>query len=143
VRFDVFGDEKLIHPELQASTADRGGHHPPYHRRHRRVGKAEPSDPPRQDHLHGHGDQRGEGRPADAAMSGGNTGALMAMAKLALRTMPGSTARHLPRCCRPWAPPTASCSTGANTGCDAQNLVQFAVMGSAYSRTVLGMPSRG
>ena len=28
---------------------------------------------------------------------------------------------------------------GANTECDAQNLVQFAVMGSAYSRTVLGI----
>ncbi|HEU5483226.1 MAG TPA: phosphate acyltransferase, partial [Sphingomicrobium sp.] len=29
---------------------------------------------------------------------------------------------------------------GANTECDAQNLVQFAVMGSAYARTVLGIP---
>ena len=28
---------------------------------------------------------------------------------------------------------------GANTECDAQNLVQFAVMGSAYSRSVLGV----
>jgi glycerol-3-phosphate acyltransferase PlsX len=28
---------------------------------------------------------------------------------------------------------------GANTECDAQNLVQFAVMGAAYSRTVLGI----
>jgi glycerol-3-phosphate acyltransferase PlsX len=28
---------------------------------------------------------------------------------------------------------------GANTECDAQNLVQFAVMGSAYARTVIGV----
>jgi glycerol-3-phosphate acyltransferase PlsX len=28
---------------------------------------------------------------------------------------------------------------GANTECDAQNLVQFAVMGAAYARTVLGI----
>ena len=28
---------------------------------------------------------------------------------------------------------------GANTECDAQNLVQFAVMGSAYARTVVGL----
>jgi glycerol-3-phosphate acyltransferase PlsX len=28
---------------------------------------------------------------------------------------------------------------GANTECDARNLVQFAVMGAAYSRTVLGV----
>ena len=33
---------------------------------------------------------------------------------------------------------------GANTECDAQNLVQFAVMGAAYARTVLEhRPSRG
>src|SRR5207237_840361 len=29
---------------------------------------------------------------------------------------------------------------GANTECDAQNLLQFAVMGAAYSRTVVGLP---
>jgi glycerol-3-phosphate acyltransferase PlsX len=31
---------------------------------------------------------------------------------------------------------------GANTECDAQNLVQFAVMGAAYARTVLDLKSR-
>ena len=31
---------------------------------------------------------------------------------------------------------------GANTECDAQNLVQFAVMGSAYARTVLSDRSK-
>jgi glycerol-3-phosphate acyltransferase PlsX len=77
---------------------------------------------------------------ADAALSGGNTGALMAMAKLALRTMPGidrpALAALLPTL------GTTDCvmlDLGANTECDAQNLVQFAVMGSAYSRTVLGI----
>ena len=77
---------------------------------------------------------------ADASVSGGNTGALMAMAKLALRTMPGidrpALAALLPTL------GTTDCvmlDLGANTECDAQNLVQFAVMGSAYSRTVLGI----
>ena len=77
---------------------------------------------------------------AHAALSGGNTGALMAMAKLALRTMPGidrpALAALLPTL------GTTDCvmlDLGANTECDAQNLVQFAVMGSAYSRTVLGI----
>jgi phosphate acyltransferase len=77
---------------------------------------------------------------ADAAVSGGNTGALMAMSKLALRTMPGidrpALAALLPtlgeRDC-------VMLDLGANTECDAQNLVQFAVMGSAYARTVLGI----
>jgi len=78
---------------------------------------------------------------ADAAVSGGNTGALMAMSKLALRTMPGIDRPALAALL-----PTLSdtdlvmLDLGANTECDAQNLVQFAVMGSAYARTVLSIP---
>ena len=49
-------------------------------------------------------------------------------------------ARRSPRCCRRSARPTCvMLDLGANTECDAQNLVQFAVMGSAYARTVLGI----
>ena len=77
---------------------------------------------------------------ADAAMSAGNTGALMAMAKLALRTMPGidrpALAALLPTLVET---DCVMLDLGANTECDAQNLVQFAVMGSAYARTVLGI----
>jgi glycerol-3-phosphate acyltransferase PlsX len=75
---------------------------------------------------------------ADAALSGGNTGALMAISKLALRTMPGidrpALAALLPTL---GETDVIMLDLGANTECDAQNLVQFAVMGSAYSRTVL------
>ena len=75
---------------------------------------------------------------ADAALSGGNTGALMAMAKLALRTMPGidrpALAALLPTL---GDTDMIMLDLGANTECDAQNLVQFAVMGAAYARTVL------
>ena len=75
---------------------------------------------------------------ADAAVSGGNTGAMMAMAKLALRTMPGidrpALAALLPTL---GDTDVVMLDLGANTECDAQNLVQFAVMGSAYARTVL------
>ncbi len=80
---------------------------------------------------------------ADAALSGGNTGALMAMSKLALRTMPGidrpALAALLPTL---GETDVIMLDLGANTECDAQNLVQFAVMGSAYARTVLkiGVP---
>ena len=78
---------------------------------------------------------------ADAAVSGGNTGAMMAMAKLALRTMPGidrpALAALLPTL---GEQDCVMLDLGANTECDAQNLVQFAVMGSAYARTVLGVP---
>jgi glycerol-3-phosphate acyltransferase PlsX len=78
---------------------------------------------------------------ADAALSGGNTGALMAMSKLALRTMPGidrpALAALLPTL---GETDVIMLDLGANTECDAQNLVQFAVMGAAWARCVLGIP---
>jgi len=77
---------------------------------------------------------------ADAALSGGNTGALMAMSKLALRTMPGidrpALAALLPTL---GDNDVIMLDLGANTECDAQNLVQFAVMGAANARCVLGI----
>jgi glycerol-3-phosphate acyltransferase PlsX len=79
---------------------------------------------------------------ADAALSGGNTGAMMAMSKLALRTMPGidrpALAALLPTL---GETDVIMLDLGANTECDAQNLVQFAVMGAAYARCVLGLSS--
>ncbi len=75
---------------------------------------------------------------AGAALSAGNTGALMAMSKLALRTMPGidrpALAALLPTM---GEQDCVMLDLGANTECDVQNLVQFAVMGSAYARSVL------
>ncbi|WP_076068785.1 phosphate acyltransferase PlsX [Sphingomonas montana] len=77
---------------------------------------------------------------AGASVSAGNTGALMAMSKLALRTMPGIDRPALAALL-----PTLGdndlvlLDLGANTECDARNLVQFAVMGAAYARTVMGL----
>ncbi|MBK6708253.1 MAG: phosphate acyltransferase PlsX [Sphingomonadales bacterium] len=72
---------------------------------------------------------------AAAAVSAGNTGALMAMAKVALRTMPGidrpALAALLPTLTDT---DVVMLDLGANTECDARNLVQFAVMGAVYSR---------
>ncbi|MCX7677563.1 MAG: phosphate acyltransferase PlsX [Alteraurantiacibacter sp.] len=74
-----------------------------------------------------------------AAVSAGNTGALMAMSKLALRTMPGidrpALAALLPTLGQN---DVVMLDLGANTECDARNLVQFAIMGAAYSRIVTG-----
>jgi glycerol-3-phosphate acyltransferase PlsX len=76
---------------------------------------------------------------AGAAVSGGNTGALMAIAKLALRTMPGierpALAALLPTL---GENDVIMLDLGANTECDARNLVQFAVMGAEYARVVTG-----
>ena len=76
---------------------------------------------------------------AGAAVSAGNTGALMAMAKLALRTMPGIDRPAL-SALLPTLGDTdlVMLDLGANTECDERNLVQFAVMGAAYSRIATG-----
>lgn len=77
---------------------------------------------------------------AAAAVSSGNTGALMAMSKLALRTMPGidrpALAARMPTL---GANDVVMLDLGANTEVDSRNLIQFAVMGAAYARTVLDL----
>jgi glycerol-3-phosphate acyltransferase PlsX len=71
---------------------------------------------------------------ADFAVSAGNTGALMAMAKFCLKTMPGHRppGDRLP--CGRRSAARASCSTvGATIGADAQQLWStFAVMGACH-----------
>jgi glycerol-3-phosphate acyltransferase PlsX len=83
--------------------------------------------------------KRGE---AAAAVSSGNTGALMAMSKLALRMLPGidrpALAARMPTL---GANDVVMLDLGANTEVDSRNLIQFAVMGAAYARTVLDLPS--
>lgn len=77
---------------------------------------------------------------AGAAVSAGNTGALMAMGKIALRTMPG-----IDRPALAGLMPTLEehdvimLDLGANTEADARNLVQYAIMGAAYARIALGI----
>ncbi len=77
---------------------------------------------------------------AKGAVSAGNTGALMAMSKIALRTMPGidrpALAALLPSL---GDNDFVMLDLGANTECDTRNLIEFAVMGAAYSRTALGI----
>ena len=82
---------------------------------------------------------------ADVAVSGGNTGALMAMAKFELRTLPGI---ERPAIAALW--PTVRGQSivldlGASIGADAAHLVDLAVMGAATARILFGLerPSVG
>ena len=82
-----------------------------------------------------------KGRAA-AAVSAGNTGAMMAMAKLSLRMLPGidrpALAAPLPTL---GDNDVVMLDLGANTEVDARNLVQFAVMGAAYARIIFDLAS--
>jgi phosphate acyltransferase len=77
---------------------------------------------------------------ASAAVSAGNTGALMALAKFVLRTLPGIQRPAIASLVPTRRSETVFLDLGANTECDADNLVQFAVMGEVFARAVLGVP---
>jgi glycerol-3-phosphate acyltransferase PlsX len=76
---------------------------------------------------------------AEAVVSAGNTGALMAMAKFVLKTMPGIDRPAIASFFPTLRSESVMLDLGANVQCDADNLVQFAVMGNVFARTVLGV----
>lgn len=74
---------------------------------------------------------------AEACLSAGNTGALMAIAKVLLKTLPGIDRPALV-CCLPAVnnTPVYLLDLGANVACCSETLFQFAVMGSVLCETV-------
>ncbi|HEX6143379.1 MAG TPA: phosphate acyltransferase PlsX [Geminicoccaceae bacterium] len=76
---------------------------------------------------------------AAAAVSAGNTGALMALSKFVLRMLPGIERPAIASLMPTRRSETVFLDLGANAECDAENLVQFAVMGEVYARAVLGV----
>jgi glycerol-3-phosphate acyltransferase PlsX len=76
---------------------------------------------------------------ANAAVSAGNTGALMAISKLILR-MSADLDRPALVASIPHAKGvTTFLDVGANVDCDAERLVEFAIMGEAYHRAAHGV----
>jgi phosphate acyltransferase len=77
---------------------------------------------------------------AQAVVSAGNTGALMALSKIIFGTMPGvdrpAIASYLPT----QRGETVMLDLGANVSADAATLVQYAILGEVFSRTVMGVP---
>jgi len=85
-----------------------------------------------------------DGRAA-AAVSAGNTGALMVMAKFCLKTMEGV---DRPAIAAIWPTIESECivlDVGANVGADSRQLVEFALMGAGMARALFGIerPSVG
>jgi len=76
---------------------------------------------------------------ADAAVSAGNTGALMVLSKFVLKTLPGIERPAIASLMPTRRSETVFLDLGANAECDADNLVQFAVMGEVFARAVLGI----
>ena len=80
---------------------------------------------------------KGDAPEADACVSAGNTGALMALARYVLKTLDGidrpAIATSMPNVTGGF---TTVLDLGANVDCGAEHLLQFAVMGSALVTSV-------
>jgi glycerol-3-phosphate acyltransferase PlsX len=77
---------------------------------------------------------------AEAVVSGGNTGAMMAIARFQLRSPPGIDRPAIVSFFPTARGETAMLDLGANVDCTSEHLVQFAVMGAIFARAVLGLP---
>lgn len=76
---------------------------------------------------------------AAAAVSAGNTGALMAMAKFVLKTLPGVDRPAIASLIPARRQSVVVLDLGANVECGPEHLFQFAVMGEVFARVMLGV----
>ncbi|HEV2606161.1 MAG TPA: phosphate acyltransferase PlsX [Microvirga sp.] len=141
LRFLMFGDEAVINPLLAAHPALKGA----VEVRHTDVAIAM-DEKPSQAIRTGRGKssmwkavQAVRDGEADAAVSAGNTGALMAMSKVCLKTM-----AHIERPAIAAMWPTLRgesivLDVGATIGADAGHLVDMAIMGAAMARIVFDL----
>jgi glycerol-3-phosphate acyltransferase PlsX len=75
---------------------------------------------------------------ADAFVSAGSTGAVMAASLLMLRPLPGVDRPAIAAMVPTSNGPMVLVDAGANVDCKPENLVQFARLGAVYARDVLG-----
>ena len=76
---------------------------------------------------------------AQGVVSAGNTGALLALAKIIVKTLPGIDRPAMAAISPSARGDVIMLDLGANVSCDTRNLVEFAVMGDVFARTVLGL----
>jgi phosphate acyltransferase len=76
---------------------------------------------------------------AQAAVSAGNTGALMAMARFILRTVEGIERPAIAAVWPTMRGQSVVLDVGATVGADARQLLEFAVMGEAMARSLFGL----
>src|SRR5882757_4647567 len=78
---------------------------------------------------------------ADSVVSAGNTGALLAISMVAMRMLEGAHRPALASFLPTSRGETVMLDLGANLECDAENLAEFAVMGSVFAQVLLGLDS--
>jgi len=140
VRYLIFGDQEVVEPEIARYPAVREVCDF-IHSENVVDGYMKPSQALRRgrDSSMGLAIEAVKSGNAAVAVSAGNTGALMALAKFTLRTMPGIDRPALISLIPTIRGESAMLDLGANLECSDRNLVQFAIMGAAYSRVLLGI----
>ena len=78
-------------------------------------------------------------KECDGLVSAGNTGALMAISKFVLKTIKAIDRPAIAALMPTMKGQTVILDLGANVECSSENLVQFAIMGDMFSRSVLGI----
>ena len=82
-----------------------------------------------------------QGGEAAGVISAGNTGALLALSKIVLKTMPGIDRPAMAAVAPSARGDVVLLDLGANVVYDARNLVEYAVMGEMFAKVVLGLPA--
>ncbi len=141
LRFLIFGEEQVVRPVLEANprVRDKSTFH------HSSV-TVRMDDKPSQALRQGRRDssmwrsiEAVKNREAGAAVSAGNTGALMAMSKICLKSLPGIERPAIAAMWPTMRGESIVLDVGATIGADAKMLVDFAVMGAAMARSVFGI----
>jgi glycerol-3-phosphate acyltransferase PlsX len=141
LRFIIFGDERVVRPVLDANPKVRERSE----FRHCDV-TVQMDDKPSQALRKGRWKssmwrtvQAVRDREAGAAVSAGNTGALMAMSMLQLRTIEGISRPAIASIWPTMRGRTVVLDVGANVTASADQLVEFAVMGEAFAHAVFNL----
>ncbi|GLR65810.1 phosphate acyltransferase [Acidocella aquatica] len=78
---------------------------------------------------------------AAGVISAGNTGALLALSKIVLKTMQGIDRPAMAATAPSAKGDVVMLDLGLNVVCDSRNLVEFALMGEMFAKIVLGLPA--
>lgn len=139
-RYLMFGDEARVAP-LLARHPELSGAATVHHTDQAISGEDKPAQAVRRGRESSMGLAIRAVREGDAmvAVSAGNTGALMALSKIMLRTMHDIDRPALASLMPTLRGESVMLDLGANVECSEENLIQFAVMGAVFARSVLGL----
>lgn len=141
VKFILHGDEAVLNELIAKRKGKFGGRVAVRHAPSRVAMDEKPSYAlrRRRDSSLWHAIESVKAGEAEAVVSAGNTGALMAMGMYQLGLIDGISRPAIASVWPTQRGQTVVLDCGANVECDSQQLVDFAVMGEALARAVFGM----